>query len=214
MIALLGGTFDPVHHGHLQAALAAAKALACPVHLVLAASPPNRPPPQAGVDHRWALLKLACADHPELQADDVELHRRGMSYTVDTLAAIRKEHPDEALCWIIGVDAFNQLHTWRNWPRLFNLAHLALLPRPGATIAEPLRRLYERLKRNWAGNTHGGIQMLEGEMLSVSASNIRNLAAAGADFQHLLPNPVHAYIKQHALYLGSAGGTSDCARSA
>ena len=204
MIAFLGGTFDPVHNGHLHAARVAAQALACPVRLVLSAQPPHRAEPLASAKRRWAMLELACAAESGLDADDVELQRDGPSYTVDTLAALRLRHGDAPLSWIIGTDAFNEIHTWRRWREVLDLCHLLVLPRPGAKLEGAALKLHlEHRCPDFERRPAGGIRLLDEAMLPISASAVRALIAAGGDASHLLPKGVCAYIKQHGLYARS-----------
>ena len=204
MIAFLGGTFDPVHNGHLHAARVAANALACPVRLVLSAHPPHRPHPEASAERRWALLELACAAEAGLEADDVELRRRGPSYTVDTLEALRLRHGDEPLSWIIGTDAFNEIHTWRRWRKVLELGHLLVLHRPGAVLGGAALNFYrEHRSDDLERQPAGGIRLLDQAMLPVSASAIRALIAEGNDVGHLLPQGVSTYIRRHGLYARS-----------
>ena len=201
MIAFLGGTFDPVHNGHLHAARVAAQVLSCPVRLVLSAHPPHRAHPQASAEQRWALLELACAAEPDLQPDDIELRRGGPSYTVDTLEALRLRHGDEPLSWIIGTDAFNDMHTWRRWRNVLELSHLLVLQRPGADLEGAALKFYgEHRDRDLERRPAGGIRLLDEAMLPASASAVRALIAQGGNARHLLPQGVSTYIKRHGLY--------------
>ena len=200
MIGFFGGTFDPVHNGHLCAAKAAAAALGCKVHIVLSARPPHRRPPCASANQRWALLKLACAAHPELVPDAAELRRKGPSYSVDTLRAARSRRRAEPLCWILGTDAFNDIHSWRHWRAVLGLAHVVLLPRAGVALRGPALRLRRRRQAGLSRAAAGGILLLESEVPPVSASSIRRRIAEGAEVGHLLPECVHAYIRRHGLY--------------
>ena len=201
MIAFLGGTFDPVHNGHLHAARVASRVLSCPVRLVLSAHPPHRPQPAASPRRRWALLERACAAEANLDADDRELQRGGPSYTVDTLEALRSRHGDDPLAWIIGTDAFNEIQTWRRWRKVLDFGHLLVLPRPGAQLDGPALKFYhEHRCRDLERRPAGGLRLLDEAMLPVSASAVRALIANGEDASHLLPDGVYAYIRQHGLY--------------
>ena len=150
------------------------------------------------------MLELACAAEAGLDADDVELRRGGPSYTVETLEALRLRHGEEPLSWIIGTDAFNEIHTWRQWRSVLDLGHLLVLPRPGAELEGAALKLYREhrcpdLERRPAG----GIRLLDEAMLPISASAVRASIGAGDDAGHLLPEGVCAYIKQHGLYARS-----------
>ena len=203
MLCLLGGTFDPVHKGHLHAAGVAAERLSCPVRLVLSARPPHRPRPVATVEERWAMLTVACADWPELVADDMEIRRREQSYTVDTLRFVRRQYPDEPVFWAVGVDAFRDIGTWHRWREVFSLAHLLLLDRPGTPMDAPARAIYERFRVDAVPSSPcGAILKIDAPMLEVSASQIRASVAAARPVAHLLPEGVEAYIRRHGLYSG------------
>ena len=203
MICLFGGTFDPVHNGHLRAAATAAQELSCGVRLVLAARPPHRPRPVAAMAHRWSMLQAACARQPELSADDSEIRRHEQSYTVDTLRLVRRQSPGEPVFWVVGVDAFRDIGTWHRWREVFGLAHLLLLDRPGSAMDAPARAVYERYRMKAMPTAPcGGILKIEAPMLDVSASEIRASVAAGRPVSHLLPEGVEAYIRRHELYAG------------
>jgi nicotinate-nucleotide adenylyltransferase len=143
-IGLLGGTFDPVHHGHLRLALEARTNLdLAEVRLVPAAEPPHRETPQAALHHRRAMLELAIAGVPGLRLDAREIERPGKSYTFDTVASLRAELPYQPLCLLIGRDAFLALHTWRRWRELPELVHIVIVDRPGAAAVIEDRDLAE-----------------------------------------------------------------------
>ena len=133
MIGFLGGTFDPIHNGHLHAATSAAAALDLErVNLVLAARPKHRAQPFASIEHRWAMLELAVAGNERLRADDREIRRGTATYTVETLEEVRVRYGAEMpLVWLLGWDAYRGLPTWHRWRELARLAHLAVLQRPG-----------------------------------------------------------------------------------
>ncbi|MBS0313769.1 MAG: nicotinate-nucleotide adenylyltransferase [Proteobacteria bacterium] len=214
-LGLFGGTFDPVHCGHLRVALAAAQALALPeVRLIPSRTPVHRPQPGATAEQRLAMLRLAVADDATgtLRVDDRELRRHTPSYTVPTLEALRAEvGAERALVWLLGADAFGGLMSWHRWPALFDLAHLVVLNRPGSP-AEALRT--PALAPVWQGRLnddlgvlrtqpHGALCFLEVAPQDISATAIRNLIAGGAPdtaLAALLPPAVLAYIRAHHLY--------------
>ena len=201
MICLLGGTFDPVHCGHLQAALAAGRRLACEVRMVLAPLPPHRPPPAASAEHRWKMLEIACADCRMLAPDPRELRRSEPSYTVETLALARRLAPREPIFWALGSDAFREIGAWHRWQTMLKLCHLLLLERPGAALDAPAQALYRRFRLNAVPAAPcGGILRLQADLPDISASQIRAAIAAGGLAGHLLPAGVSAYIIRHGLY--------------
>ena len=212
-LALLGGTFDPVHFGHLRIASETAIALKLPeVRLIPSKTPVHRARPGASEAQRLAMLKLAVADAPGLAADDRELKRDTPSYTVLTLESLRAEFPLRPLIWLIGIDAFMHINHWYEWPRLFALAHFVVLNRPGFAVSQALSPVLAevwqgRLTRSKAAlseTTHGSIYLHTVTPQAISATEIRNTIAAGADdsaLESLLPAPVLAYIRAHQLYL-------------
>ena len=212
-LALLGGTFDPVHFGHLRIASEAAAALRLPeVRLIPSKTPVHRTRPGASESHRLAMLRLAVADVPGLAVDDRELKRDTPSYTVLTLESLRTEFPLRPLVWLIGIDAFMHINRWHQWPRLFDLAHFVVLNRPGFAVSQvlspTLAQVWQgRLTRSAAelsDTTHGSIYLHTVTPQAISATEIRNTIAADAEdkaLQSLLPAPVLAYIRAHQLYL-------------
>jgi len=210
-IGLYGGTFDPVHLGHIHAAQCVQQRLNLDrVHMILSARPSHRDQPQTPNDHRWKMLQLACAEHEKLQADDSELRRPGKSYAVDTLRAFRQQNPDAQLCWILGMDSYRTLPTWQNWRELLQYGHLVVVHRPGP-IAEsdtdPVLNAFEQRHRAESidGALAGKIAFLSLPMMAVSASQIRCRRSAGESDQALLDPLVWSYINQHQLYLTQEG---------
>ena len=212
-IALLGGTFDPVHYGHLRFADAVRRALGLSeVRLVPARDPPHRDGPKASAADRLAMLKLAVAEFPGLVVDDRELRREGKSYTVDTLATLRREFPAHPLLLLLGADAFLGLPTWHRWRELFDLAHLVVVGRPGVDLEQAmppplLAMLRERRvadPESLLSRPAGAILMQTIAPLDVSATEIREHIAEGpgaAEMNRgLLPPAVLAYIDLHHLY--------------
>jgi len=206
-IALFGGTFDPIHYGHLRAASEVAEQLGVSDFRMLpAGQPPHRPPTQARARDRVAMLELALAPHADLSVDDREVLREGPSYMVDTLASIREESGDLPLLLCVGQDAANHLDSWHQWRRLPELAHLVIMTRPHS---EP--SYSEQLAAVFSGCTAcapaqlmdrpaGRICQLEVTRLAISSTHIRQQLASGHDPRFLLPSTVLAYIRKHALY--------------
>jgi nicotinate-nucleotide adenylyltransferase len=211
LIGFLGGTFDPIHRGHLHAARIARERLGLRVvHLVLAAAPMHREAPAASAHHRWAMLERAVAGVTGLVADDRELRRGGPSYTVRTLEGMREDvGPDEPLVWLLGWDAFRDLEQWYAWQRLPTLAHLAVFRRPG--VADGLSPELQRfcIERGVTDPAimrtlpSGRLFVIEAEMLDVSATRIREMVRCGEDPSRLLTPAVWSYITEQQLYRGS-----------
>ena len=206
---MLGGTFDPVHRGHLHAAGAARAALgAARVTLLLAARPWHRAAPAASVAHRWRMLGLALRDQPGLARSDREVARQGPSYTVATL---RELGPGAPLVWLIGSDAAAAIGQWHRAEELAGLCHLLVFDRPrnGSGVERPAPpagfRVVERAA-DLAGSASGGVHHLATPMLDVSATQVRRAASAGADGGALVPARVWAYIRRHGLYGASPAG--------
>jgi nicotinate-nucleotide adenylyltransferase len=207
MIGVLGGTFDPVHHGHLRLAVELVEGLGLrALHLVPARTPPHRGPPRASAEDRLAMLQAAIAGTPRLVADPRELDRPGPSYTVDTLASLRAEVGEEPIWLGVGVDAFRALDTWHRWRALCELAHLAVARRPAGRLpstGEVARLLEERRVRTVAAaapRPAGAILVVEVPGLAISSTRIRALIRSGRDPRWLLPDPVLAIIHQRGLY--------------
>ena len=212
-VALLGGTFDPVHCGHLRLADDVRRALGlASVRLVPAGDPPHREAPTASAADRVAMLQIAVAEFPGLVVDDRELRRGGKSYTVRTLAELRREFPHSPLLLLLGADAFRGLPTWHRWGEILNLAHIVVVERPGVDLEASLPALLlpiwrERLVRDpriLLSRPAGAILVQEIAPVDISATTIRNCianaAGAGDKWRGLLPPAVLAYIDQHHLY--------------
>jgi nicotinate-nucleotide adenylyltransferase len=213
-VALLGGTFDPVHYGHLRFADEVRRALGLSeLRLVPAGMPPHRGGPVASGADRLAMLQLAIAAFPGLVVDGRELARPGKSYTVLTLSELRGEFPQRPLWLLLGADAFRGLPTWHRWREIFALAHVIVVARPGIAIADDLP---DPLLAEWSARRTtdpadlfstpaGAIYEQEITPQPVAATVIRAQLARGAEGRQavagLLPQPVLTYIDQHRLYL-------------
>lgn len=204
MICLFGGTFDPVHNGHIHAAQTVVSVLGLEeIRMVLSARPSHKDSPGASLAHRWRMLQLACADHAALIPDNREMLRPRPSYTVETLEAVHREAPEEDLAWVIGSDAYALLETWYRWQDVLKLANLIVLRRPGEfpVMSERMTAYTAAHQVDSLVDCHkGGIFMLEDSMQEISAQQIRAELAAGRDVRHLIPLPVALYIRDHRLY--------------
>jgi nicotinate-nucleotide adenylyltransferase len=206
-VALLGGTFDPVHFGHLRAALEAQELLGSnDFRLLPAGTPPHRVAPSADASHRLAMLELAVARHPQLSVDDRETRRSGYSWMTDTLDEIRREEGDKPLILLIGQDAANGLDTWHRWERLFGLCHLVVMRRPDSGIAYSSVLRCEMEKREistvdrLAREPAGSVLPLEITQLEISSTSIREILADGRSPGFLMPESVIDYIHRNRLY--------------
>lgn len=206
LLVFYGGTFDPIHDGHLAIARAARDALNARVRLMPAADPPHRAVPGASAEQRARMLDLAVAGEPELVVDRRELRRDGPSYTVETLREIRAEvGPEQPLALLVGADSFLDLPKWREWRALFDLAHFIVAERSGSPLdgdrveaIAPGRETAE--VDSLRGTPAGRIYRLNQPLHAESASEVRELIAEGAVWQPLVPAPVAAYIERHGLY--------------
>lgn len=212
-LGILGGTFDPVHFGHLRLAEEAAQAAGLDrVLLIPSAVPPHRALPGVSANDRLAMVELAIAGNDRLATDDRECRRAGPSYTVDTLAALRTEHPDAALYLLMGADAFLTLPTWSRWQQIFELAHVLVAQRPGygcrpEAMPEPLAAAWRgRLRLGKGEGLAGSVIACELTPLEISASAIRREIARGGSARYLLPDAVLAYIQAHDMYRGADAG--------
>ncbi|MCF7987183.1 MAG: nicotinate-nucleotide adenylyltransferase [Methylovulum sp.] len=204
MIGLLGGTFDPIHYGHLRVALEVKELFSLTeVRLIPSATPPHRLQPAASAQMRSEMLALAVKNHPALRVDTRELGRSGASYTVDTLASLRKDFPDESLLLFIGADAFLHLTHWYRWQHLFDYAHVVVMTRPGFMIEVVDCFFSERLvhAREALVQTRAGKLFFQAVTpLDISATAIRRMIAEKQNPGFLLPDAVIEYIQQNQLY--------------
>jgi nicotinate-nucleotide adenylyltransferase len=206
-VGIFGGTFDPVHYGHLRAALEAREMLGLEDFRMLpAGTPPHRSKPMASATHRLAMLRLATAGYPELRVDDREVRRKGNSYMVDTLAEIRRESAEAPIMLLIGQDAANTLDRWHQWQLIFDLAHLVIMRRPesgvswsGTLSAQMEHRLVERPGR-LKELASGLVLPLEITQLAISSTDIRQRLNSGRSPRFLLPDPVIDYTTDNRLY--------------
>jgi len=211
-IGIFGGTFDPIHYGHLRLAEEMLELVNLQqIRFVPTGTPPHRTSPQVSAQHRSAMVALAIADQPGFILDTREVHRTDKCYTVDTLRELRAElGMAQPLCLLMGGDAFLQLHTWHAWEKLFDLVHVVVGYRPGFAIAERIHAAPPTLQQHYqkrlcaaaelTRQTCGGIAELAIPKLEISATMIRSRVAENRSVRYLLPNTVADYIHQHHLY--------------
>jgi nicotinate-nucleotide adenylyltransferase len=211
-IGLLGGTFDPIHNGHLRLAQELAEQLELDTVRVLpTGTPPHRARPAASAEHRLAMARLAIAGNDRFVLDEHEAHKTEPCYMVDTLAALRAEEGNAPIALFIGADAFAALDSWHQWRRLFELAHIAVAHRPGTGGGHWQADLSADLAAEFAARHTPNCSSLRAApagrivvgtitQLDISASHIRALLAAGRDPRYLLPDSVLDYINSNRLY--------------
>ena len=214
-VGILGGTFDPIHFGHLRLAEEVAHTLRLSgVRFVPSGTPPHRAAPRTPTAHRLAMVRLAVSGNPLFEVDDREVRRSGPAYTFDTLTEIRAATgPDSPLVLLVGADAFLDFAAWHRWHELFGLAHVAVAHRPGFPVErwrdampQPLAREYAARLMQQPLAVHlapaGGIVVIPFTALDISATAIRGLVGSGGSPRYLLPDPVLDYIRSEALYSG------------
>jgi nicotinate-nucleotide adenylyltransferase len=209
-LGILGGTFDPIHYGHLDAADAASAALALEeIVLITAHDQPLRVvEPRASVYHRFALASLAIGDRPECHLSDMELVRQGHSYTEDTLRTLHESGwRGSQLFFILGSDAFAGIAAWRGYPGFFDLAHFVVIARPGLTLDEATSRTPELRPRmspvpreHVASDGPTRIFLVHAHTRDVSSTTIRERLASGQPIDELVPRAVARHIYKHHLY--------------
>jgi len=207
MIGIFGGTFDPVHLGHLRPALDVFQQLGFEsMYWIPNRVPPHRQTPATDTVHRLEMLKRAIQPVDGFVLDTRELDRQGPSYMVDTLTSLRKEFPQTGLCLVLGQDAFNELPAWHEWQRLLTLAHLVVCTRPGYQY--PQHGELQALKDKHCVESikalqeecFGKIYLQPVTELDISATRIRELVQQGNSIRYLVPDAVCDYIEAHGLY--------------
>lgn len=215
MHVIYGGTFDPIHHGHLRLALEVSDALAVDrVHLVPCHIPPHRGDTGATSAQRLELIRLAIAGEERLRVDDRELQRAGASYTADTLRQLRQELGAEApLVMVVGTDSFAGFDRWQDWQQIPELAHIVVVRRPGAELPENSGAAHLLAGRRAAGaaslreSPAGRVLELDPPLLDISATGIRERIAASRSPRYLMPDAVWQRVQALGLYgSGSANG--------
>ena len=205
-LALFGGTFDPIHQGHLDVAEAARAALKLSqVWVVPARVPPHRQAPAASAAHRFAMAAIACASTPSLLVSDLEMDDPAPSYTEATLdRLVRRGMDTKGLFLVTGADAFRDIETWKGFPAILERCHFVVVSRPGQAAPALRQRLPALASRMVdAGSSvpgRPGIILVDAPTAPVSSTDIRRRVAAGETIQDLVPSGVAAYIEKHRLY--------------
>ena len=214
LVGIFGGTFDPIHYGHLRIAEEILETVGLQkMYFVPAGIPRLRHSPVASPQHRVEIVRLAIQKNPDFVLDEREIYRDSVSYSIDTAREFKQEFGEEVrLCLVLGADAFIKLSEWNNWKELFNLCHFIVSTRPGYTltlIKELLsKELREECSQRWVSNTEslkknasGLIFIASTTMLDISATTIRAHIAVGRSVRHLVPSVTVNYISENKLYL-------------
>lgn len=212
-IGIFGGTFDPIHYGHLRLAEEMAESLALSsIRFIPAGSPPHRTRPRTDAEHRLEMVKIATANNSRFIVDQREVQLPGLSYTVDTLRSLRVDVGNtQPLCLLLGADAFLGLSSWHRWQELFDLAHIAIAHRPGFpqstwkdAMPDNLREEVATRMANPDDLNHCPAGLIVAQpitALDISATHIRDTLRAGRNPRYLLPDAVLEYIHIHQFYL-------------
>ena len=207
-IGIFGGTFDPIHYGHLRTAFEALKVLRFDeVRFVPCGDPSHRNIVYADAELRYRMVDVAIKDQEGFLSDDRELRREGLSYSIDTLIGLREEFPERSLALIVGMDAFLSLTKWHRWDEILNFSHIVVAHRPGWR-APDIGILSNLITENGTHriddlheNTHGYIYIHAVTQLEIASTEIRKLVAVGQDPRFLVPDAVRDIIKQMNLYM-------------
>jgi len=209
-IGLFGGTFDPIHYGHLRTAFELLQSLKlAQIRFLPTGSPPHREAPLASSELRLDMVRAAVAGQPGFAVDDREIRRSGVSYSVDTLTELRREHPQRSLCLLLGMDAFLGMPTWHRWREIFELAHVVVAHRPGwkAPITGPLgEEMVDRgtgSVRELHSLSAGRIHVHAVTQLEIASTDLRALILSGRDLRYLVPEAVRDLILRTGCYAPS-----------
>ena len=208
MIGLLGGTFDPIHHGHLHIAKRVYDHIHCDDMIFIPCSQPaHRAQPSTTKEDRMNMLTLALQDFPQFDVDPCEMQREGPSLWIDTLKHLNSSNPQTHYCMIVGADAFNSMNTWHDWQHFFDYCHLIVVNRPHHPLSnQPWQKqlLLERgtdNKDDLKKSHHGHIYCLSIDPMDVSATSIRDRLNENIDIDiHCIPPQVYEYIVSNNLY--------------
>jgi nicotinate-nucleotide adenylyltransferase len=208
---ILGGTFNPIHLAHLR--IAEEVQQTCVLDRVLfipAAEPPHKDIAGAvSFTQRLAMVEAAINNHPQFQSSDLEIRRSGKSFSVDTLEILRREDPQGEFYFIIGMDSYRDISSWKDFARIFSLSHLVIATRPDVLVRDPLDPLPVAMRKSFCYDDETGrilhnsgheLIFTKQTHLDISSTRIRCLRAAGQSIRHLVPSAVADYIEEHGLY--------------
>ena len=197
-IGVYGGSFDPVHFGHLRPVLEVKNSLNLDqLRFIPSGNPPHRSGPRASASDRVAMLDLAITGSPELIIDRREIGKPKPSYTLDTLISLQSDFPEAAFTLVVGMDQFSVFDTWHRWRDILAIATLAVMERPGESLSAVASDIL-------SGDFASGISIVPVTQLDISSSRIRQDLQQGTNIRYLLPYVVRQYIIDHKLYTGSA----------
>jgi nicotinate-nucleotide adenylyltransferase len=215
---ILGGTFNPIHLAHLR--IAEEVTQACDLDKVLfipAAEPPHKDVAgQVSFAHRLAMVEAAIRDCPSFQASDLEIKRSGKSFSVDTLEILRQQDPGGERYFIIGLDSYRDISSWKDFARLFSLSNVVVTTRPGVTLSNPLEPLpvaqhgdfcYAEDTTRILHKSGNYLIFLKETHMNISSTQIRTMVASKQPIRHLVPAAVADYIEEHGLYHSSKKGS-------
>ena len=197
-LGLFGGTFDPIHHGHLHIARAFANELQLDMVIFLPAGKPyHKNTLCTPAQHRIAMIELAIADDTRFAVSDCDVVRQGATYTFDTIQIFRQQFPNTQLYWLLGMDSLLKLHTWKRWQTLVQQTHIAVAARPNEHLATAPPELHA-----WLGQAlqNGSLHLLQAPLNAISSSELRQRLSQHQNTDELLPPQVIQYIKHHHLY--------------
>ncbi len=215
-LGIFGGTFNPVHYGHLAAAQEVSERLGLDrVLFIPSYLPPHKQETVPAASHRLEMVRLAVTGNPVFAASDIEMRRGGRSYTIDTVETLLRDHPGSDLFFLIGLDSFLEIHTWHEWERLLTLCRFVVLSRPGyrfaalaelAVVDQALPEQLAALDRGERKDAEARIGtsvvfFLSVPLYDISSTGIRRRVREGQSIKYLLPEPVETYIIKNNLYV-------------
>jgi len=216
---ILGGTFNPIHLAHLGIAEQAQQTLRLDrVIFIPAADPPHKTiAGEVSFAHRMAMVERAIRDYPAFEASDLESRRSGKSFSVDTLEILQRQDPTGERFFIIGLDSYREIASWKDFSRLFSLCHLVVTTRPGVAIANPLAPLPVAIRRDFCYDSQAGkvlhksgnyVFFLAGPRIDISSTQVRRRLVEGQSIRQLVPATVAEYIEEHGLYRTTSSSRS------